>query len=367
MLHGRHAGRKWTQARAGASHPSMAEPATATALRDTALTLAIGALGAGVAYALSFPAAMLIGPALAVSLAGLRGVRVAIWTPLRDACFILLGIAVGAGFTAGAGNAILRWPLAFATLALMLAATLWLGSRILHRHFGFDRRGAILAAAPGHLSFVLGIAQQEGDDIARIAVVQTIRLLVLTVTVPFVALALGYRMEGGLLSSGTAMAWPHLLALVVLGLGAGLVLDRARLPAPMLLGPLAISAAGQVSGLSPGSLPESLSVPAFLVLGALIGTRFSGLSPRALARALLAGLVTTAIAAVLTVLAAVPVALFLSMPVAHVVTAFAPGGLETMLALGATIGASPEFVVASHVMRLMILSVFIPLALGRRR
>jgi membrane AbrB-like protein len=338
----------------------------APALKDTGLTLLLAALGAAVAHALSFPAAMLVGPALAVSLAGLRGVTVAIWTPLRDVCFIVLGIGIGTGFTAGAGHAILRWPLAFVVLAVMLAATLWLGSRILVRVFGFDRRGAILAAAPGHLSFVLGIAQQSGDDVARIAVVQTIRVLVLTLTVPFVALALGYRMQGGLLASGVPMAWPDLAGLTALGFGGGLIASRLRLPAPMLLGPLLVSAAGQVSGLSPGSLPQGLTMPAFVVLGALIGSRFSGLTPRRFADALLAGLATTAIGAVLAVVTAAPVAVLLGMPVAHAVNAFAPGGLETMLALGAAIGASPEFVVACHVMRLMMLSVLIPLALGWR-
>ncbi len=52
------------------------------------------------------------------------------------------------------------------------------------------------------------------------------------------------------------------------------------------------------------------------------------------------------------------------MPTAHVLTAFAPGGLETMIAMGAAMGASPGFIAASHMARLMLLLALVPLFLG---
>lgn len=334
---------------------------------NTIRALAIGAVGAAIAYGLSFPAAILIGPALAVSLAGLRGLQVDVADPLRDACFVVLGLSFGAGFTAQAGSAILRWPLAFAVLLVMLAATLWLGRRLLTRGFGFDSRSAVLAAAPGHLSFVLGLATDTGSDIARVAVVQSIRLLALSVTVPFAALALGYRISADMLSGDVPMQAAHLIALAPVGIAAGLAMRRLSVPAPLLLGPLAVSAVGQVSGLTPGTPPGWLTVPAFLVMGCLIGTRFSGMSMAQFRSSLLAGLAVTAVAGLLAGLAALPVAAALGMPVAHVLVAFAPGGLETMVALGAAMGASPGFVAAAHIVRLLILTVLVPLFFGWRR
>ncbi|MFV0515634.1 MAG: AbrB family transcriptional regulator [Jhaorihella sp.] len=334
-------------------------------LTDTARALAIGALGAALAWALAFPAAVLIGPAILVSLAGLRGMRLSIADPVRDVCFVVLGIGIGSGFTAEAGGAILRWPLAFTMLLAMLALTLWLGRTVLESGFGFDRRSAVLAAAPGHLSFVIGLAADTGSDIARIAVVQSIRLLALSVTVPFVALALGYRMRVEMLPPGPPAAASHVIVLAGLGVLLGLALRRLSVPAPLLLGPLAVSAAGQVSGLTPGVLPAWLTVPAFGVMGCMIGARFTGMTLAQFRGSLLAGLAVTAIAVAMAVLAALPVALALAMPAAHVVVAFAPGGLETMVALGAAMGASPGFVAASHILRLLVLTVLIPLSLGR--
>lgn len=330
-----------------------------------ARTIALGALGAAVAWALSLPAALLVGPALAVTLAGLSGLRCAIAAPLMQVCFVVLGMGVGAGFTEQAGGAMLHWPLAFAALALAMPLTMTLCRVLLERGFGFDRQSAVLAAAPGHLSFVLAAAADSGSDLARIAVVQSIRLLALTLIVPFAALALGYRMGASVLPAGAPMHPAHLLALAVIGVALGLVFRRMRLPAPILLGPMLASMLGHVTGLTPGTLPAWLMIPAFLVMGTLIGTRFSGMQPAQVRAALLAGLAVTLVGGGIAALAAVPVALALGIPAAHVLAGFAPGGLETMIALAAVLGASPGFVAACHIIRLLILSVLIPLALHR--
>ena len=63
--------------------------------------------------------------------------------------------------------------------------------------------------------------------------------------------------------------------------------------------------------------------------------------------------------------AALPVAWALEMPVAHVLVAFSPGGLETMIALGAVLAVVPGFVAACHIMRLVVLSVLLPAMLSR--
>jgi membrane AbrB-like protein len=331
----------------------------------TLKTLVIGGLGAAAAFGLSAPAAVLVGPALAVSLSALAGMRLGLSNLVRDICLVAMGLGVGSGFDPQASAALMRWPFAFIVLAIMLFVILHVGRAVLERGFGFDRQSAILAAAPGHLSFVLGIAAEQDRDMGRIAVVQSIRLLALTLAVPFIALAMGYEMRSVTFSDGPAMAWPNLLALSVVGVGVGLVFRRLSLPAPLLLGAMVVSALGHVSGITPGMVPQEVMTPAFLVLGTLIGTRFAGMQFTVFRASLGAGLAITGIAVVLAVLAALPVALALAMPAAHVVAGFAPGGLETMIALSAAMGASPGFVAACHVMRLLFLSVLIPITLQR--
>lgn len=349
-------------------HP--AAPGVSTALmahpiRITFLTLMIGGFGAALAWAIAMPAAILIGPAIALSLSSLAGVKTHIADPLRDLCFVVLGLGIGAGFDPNATAAILRWPLAFVVLCFGTFATLALSAFALRRTFGFDGRSATLAAAPGHLSFVLSIASDGKSDPGPIAVVQSIRLLLLTLIVPFIALIWGVQIPPTALPVTAPMGAVPLVICLLLGLAAGLLFRRLSLPAPLLLGPMVVSGIAHMSDLAPGSVPPFLLVPGFIVLGALIGTRFSGMPFARFRAALGAGIAVTLIGSVIAVIAAIPVALSLGMPLPQVLTAFAPGGIETMVALGAALGASPGFVAACHIVRLLILTVLIPLALRR--
>lgn len=329
-------------------------------LVTTVVTVCVGALGAAIGWAVGAPIYLLIGPAVLVSLAGLAGLRMGISLSVRNACFVVIGLTVGAGFDHNAVDAMIRWPLAFVVVLVMIWVMLALSRWMLGRFFGFDARSALLAAAPGHLSFVMAMAAEAGGNVARVSTTQSVRLLSLTLAVPFVALAMGVDLGGSIVPQGVLMGLWQTLVLLVAGVIAGIIFGRLRVPAPMLIGPMLASAAGHLTGLAPGVLPVWLVFPAYLVLGALIGTRFSGVSLSDLTNGLAAGLAVTILAVLLALVAAFPVALALGMPLAHILVAFAPGGFETMIAMGAVLGVVPGFVAACHMMRLFVLSILLP-------
>ena len=339
----------------------------ASPLFRTLVTLAIGALGAVVGWLLHAPVYMLLGPAVAVTLAGLGGIATAIPMGLRDVCFVILGIAVGAGFNADALGAMVRWPLAFAFMGVVLWAILMLSRGLLAGVFGFDRRSALLAAAPGHLSFVVAMAAELGSDLGRISIVQSVRLLSLTILVPFMALWMGIDVPENIAPQGLPAPLVDLALLATAGVLLGLVFGRIGVPAHLLMGAMTASALAHLTDWVPGVLPEWLILPAYLVLGALIGTRFSGVTFGDLRQGLAAGVAVTLLAAGCAALASLPVAWALGMPVPHVLVAFAPGGLETMIAMGAVLGVVPGFVAACHIARLFVLTFLLPLMLSRTR
>ncbi len=331
----------------------------------TLYTLAIGLAGAGLAYLLSFPVYPLLGPAILVSAVGLAGIKCDVAVPVRDTALLFIGISIGAGVNDEAAAAILSWPIAFVALAIMLVVILLLCRYLLGRYFGFDRRSATLAAAPGHLGFVLSLGSTLHVDLARISVVQAIRLLALTLCVPFVAIMFGIDVSTSMPVAEQTMQATHLVPLVAASAALGLLLARVSVPAPYLIAAMLLSAITQLSGLTPGSLTQVIALPCFIVVGTLIGTRFSAITPRQLKDSLLAGSLTTTLTVIVACLAALPIAVILDMPVAHVIIAFAPGGLETMIAIGAVMGANPGFVAACHVTRLFILTLLIPWVVSR--
>lgn len=331
------------------------------------LTLAIGALGAALATALGVPAPFLTGPALAVTLAGLAGLAVGVPARLRDACFILIGVNMGAGVTPEAVATVARWPLSLAVLSLAMLATLAVGARLLRRRFGFDRMSALLAATPGHLSFVIGLSTELRADLPRVTMIQTLRVLSLTLIVPFLAPLLGHGDLPALPSGGVAMPFLVLGPLLALSALAGLALQRIGVPAALLLGAMALSALGQATGTIAGGLPAWLSVPAFVGMGTLIGTRFSGVTPRMVGAALAASGLLTGFAALVALAGAAAVSAALGLPMLSALIAFAPGGLETMMAMSLLLDADPAYVAAHHVFRLFLLSVILPVLVARRR
>lgn len=330
----------------------------------TLATLAIGAVGALVASRVHMPMPLITGPALAVVAGGLAGLPLSPDKRLRDATFMVLGIGIGAGITPAALQAAVTWPWAFAALPVLLLAMMLGGRELLFRGFGFDRRAALLASAPGHLSFVFALSEDLGLRADRIALVQSIRLFSLSLLVPFAARAAGVDMAGGL-TRNVPMPWLAFAALLAATLVAAPLMRRARVPAPLMIAGLVMSSLAQGSGVVSGGLHPVLAIPAMIVAGALIGARFTGITRHELRDAALAGLASTALAALAACAMAALIAGIIAMPLIHVATGYAPGGLQTMVIIGTAIGANPAFIAGLHVARLLVLSLLIPAMLGR--
>ena len=130
---------------------------------------------------------------------------------------------------------------------------------------------------------------------------------------------------------------------------------------------MVVSGLFHASSVSTGQLPEWLSVSAFIVMGTLIGSRFSGITLRALGNSLVAGLLATAVAAGISIVASITVSGLLGLPINHVLIAFAPGGVETMAAMAVLLQVDPSFVAVHHLSRLLLLTALVPVIIGRGR
>jgi membrane AbrB-like protein len=331
---------------------------------DIGKALGVATLGAFVFMLVGFPAAALTGSAVAVTIAGLVGMRFALPVWMRNAAFVVLGINIGTGVTPEMLATAATWPLSIAILGLSLVIGLALTQAGLVRWMGFSRRDATLAAAPGHLSYVLSLSLERGGDTARIAVVQSIRVLFLTLCVPLLVTAMfGVGVVALLPAQGMSL-WA-LLGLAAGALTLGWVFQRISVPAAFLLAGMAVSALGHMFELTPGRLDPVSEFAAFIILGTLIGSRFAGQSVSVLRGGLVAGIWVTTINVVVTLLAMGVALVTLGLPPALLIVGFAPGGVEAMAAMAVTLGLDPAFVAAHHVMRLVILTVLIPLWLRR--
>ncbi|MCR9137664.1 MAG: AbrB family transcriptional regulator [Alphaproteobacteria bacterium] len=337
---------------------------TTNAYLNAALTLGIGIAGAALAWLVQFPAPALTGPALSVSLLAVAGLTLSVPLLLRHACFVVIGLSMGTGVTPEVIETARQWPLSFLFLGASVVTIFFSCRLLLQRGWKQDRNTAILSSTPGHLSYILGLSTTIKGDLASISVIQSTRVLALTLLVPFAVSLMGYDTSKMALP-GAQMTLGPLLVSVGVALVLGLFLNRLRVPAALLLGGMVFSTATHMSGMVVGHVPLYASIPAFIVMGSLIGTRFSGVNMATLRRALGAGLGVTLVAFLVTIIFAVLLVQFVDLPLPQVLIAFAPGGVESMAAMAVIMNADPTFVAAHHVWRLVILTFLAPMILGR--
>lgn len=334
-------------------------------LLTTLLSLGLGGLGAGLASWLGFPAPFLTGPALLVSICAVAGVRCAIPVFLRNACFLIIGLNLGAGVTPEVLQSAVRWPVSLMAMIVSVVLFMVLGTWALRRLNGCDARTALLAATPGHLSFVLGLSLETGANLTFVSAVQSLRVLMLTLLVPAAVAVFTDADLSMTIARGTMMSLPVLGLLTAAAMLVGLGFTRLHIPAAFLLAGMAVSVIGHGSALTPGAVPGGLSTLSFITMGTLIGTRFTGITLREVVNATLSAALLTGGGFVIVLLASLAVHQLVGLPVTDVLIALAPGGLETMIAMSAVLNADPTFVGFHHVARIFLLSFLIPIALSR--
>ena len=144
------------------------------------------------AWFVGLPAAWVAGGLLAVALASLAGVNTEfprLWTA---PVFLVLGIYSGTGVTHDTINQMRTWPASFAILAVSLVVLVFGSYWWLNKRCGWAKNDALLASLPGALSFVVAAAEGLKADMKKVAISQSIRLIILIEAVPLVALVVGH-------------------------------------------------------------------------------------------------------------------------------------------------------------------------------
>ena len=329
-------------------------------VRRTLITLLISAAGGGLAALVGLPAGWLMGGALAVAIAALSGVKVMLPSWLRDVTFIATGLSMGASVARDSVAMMIQWPVTLAGLVVELILIISITGFVLRKFFGLDRGTAYLSSFPGHLSFVMSIAAAGVGDSRQIVIIQVIRILLLTICVPIGALFLPIGHFDGLVSTAAPMQVTTLLPVAVGCSIAGFILTKLRAPAGYVLGAMAFSIAAKLMGWFEGAIPVPLLTVTFIMVGAMIGVRFNGITRQEFWRAAKGGLVGTGITVAISTTVVLAVTPLVAMPFGQIWLGLSPGGLEGMGALGIALGFDTAFIAAHHVSRLLLLTVAIP-------
>jgi uncharacterized protein len=323
-------------------------------------TLAIGTIGGLLFLVTGLPGGLITGAMLAVGSAAMLGRSMAVPAHLTQAVLVLLGISLGSLMSRQLLQHVGAYPLTIGLLALATFCTTFGSSYYLQRMHGWDRTSAFLAASPGALSQIALLAIEKGADMPAIAVVQTLRVIILTAALPLILVATGLTSSSAPALTMTVASPLGLVGLIGASVAVSLVLRMTKFPASWLFGAMIGSSVLHGAGLIDGGLPPLVRGIALIGIGTLIGSRFSRMRTSTLLRHLTAGLGSFAIAILISAVFVTLVAWTTNVRFADVLVAYAPGAMDAMLALALTLHIDPIFVGAHHLSRFIFVTIATP-------
>ncbi|MDY6999767.1 MAG: AbrB family transcriptional regulator [Actinomycetota bacterium] len=308
-------------------------------------------------------AALVVGIALALMGLGPAGVPRRLGLAAQGTLGVYIGTMVQDDALAALGE---DWPIVVGIAAATLLLSVGAGALLGLRRDVTPLTGSLSLVAGG-ASGLVAIARELGGDVRVVAVLQYLRVGLITASMP-VLVTLVYRADRAphaVTDPGADAAAPWylslgmLVALVLVGATLGRLI---RLPGAGLLGPLALTVALEVSGLSFGlSVPELLVQAGYLLIGWQAGLAFTRESLRAVGRLLPAAV------ALIVVLGATTAGLGLLL--SHVAgltllegyLATSPGGVYAVLATAVETGSNVTFIIAAQVVRILMMLFAAPL------
>ncbi len=323
-------------------------------------TLAIGTAGGALFLWANFPGGLISGAMIAVGIAAIMGRPLSLPPIITQAMLVLLGISLGSLVSQQMLHNMGAYPLTIALLALSTVCVTFGCSLYLQRFHGWDQTSALLAGSPGALSQITMLAAEKGADVPAIAVVQTIRVIILTAALPMLLALTGIASSSAPVIAAAVASPLELGALIAAAVAAALLLRLIKFPASWMFGAMIGSSLLHGTGAIEGGLPPWARAVALVGIGALIGVRFARVSPKTLLSHVNAALGSFLTAIAVSAAFVAVIALTTPVRVADVIVAFAPGAMDAMLALALTLHIDPIFVGAHHLSRFVFVSITTP-------
>jgi membrane AbrB-like protein len=329
-------------------------------------TLLISVAGGTAFVYAGVPAGLISGSMLAVAIAAVIGRPMVVPLALARACFVLIGILLGAAVTPETLRGIATYPLSIALLVLSSVGTMAATTCYLRFVHGWEPLSALLGASPGSMGQVIVMSAEYRTDVRAIAIVHTTRVLFLTLGLPAGLALFGLMAEPAAGARTTADAsLVELAVLFAVSALTALAMLWLKFPAGLLFGAMVGSGVLHGAGMVQGTLPWWVTGAAVVTLGAVIGARFANVTARMLMEYMGAAFGSFAVSIAVVACFAAVVASLLQFRVADVVVAFAPGAQDTMMVLALALHLDPIYVGAHHLARYLAVT-FLLAIIGRR-
>lgn len=322
----------------------------------------VAGIGVAVFNVLHLPLPWLLGPIFACLIAALCGVPMRGIKVINEAMRTILGVAVGATFTASLlmsmGG---MWP-TLLLIPVMTACIGIVGVVYFQRLWGYDFATSYYASMPGGLQDMLVFGEEAGGNVRTLSLIHATRVMVIVVSLPIL---LHWVWDADLSNPPGAPAatlpWQQLLLMAFCGLAGWQIAKRVGMFGATILGPLLLAAVFALAGVLEHRPPAEAIWAAQFFIGMGVGSKYAGVTMAEVRRDVTAGIGFCILLIALTIVFAETIHLANLAPALETLLAFAPGGQAELTVLALIVGADMAFVVAHHVLRIFVVILGAPL------
>lgn len=336
------------------------------------VAIVIASAGGLVASLIGTPLPWLLGAMMATAIAMALGVRVfghklGFPQPVRMGFITIIGVAIGGTATPDILAEVPDWWPSLVAVVVFVAGAQTVNYQIFRRIGGYDKPTAYYCATPGGLIESVQLGEEAGGNPALLAVQHFSRISITVVLVPLLYWAARGEAVGSAagvsLDAGTApLGLGDVVILAACAFLGGWGGRRIGIPAAIITGPILLSAAAHMTGLTGGQLPEWLISVAQLIVGLGLAARFQDITPRLIVQGV--GLGALTVFAMLSIgggIAAV-LASMGSQSMQVLFMCFAPGGVVEMGLIALSLQVSPVMVTLHHIVRIVLTVMAVPIA-----
>ncbi len=326
-------------------------------------TLGLGAAGGFVFNFFSLPLPWMLGSMSFVTAGALLGLRVRMLPTVRGVMITVLGVMLGSAFTPEVIARMGQWVVTLSALAAWMAVSGLVALAYFRNVAGYDPVTAYFSAMPGGLNEMVLIGGAMGGDDRTISLTHAARIMFVVFTISF-----WFRYYYGLptVSPATQVGLFDVMPfdVVILTLCAivgALGAQRLRIPAAYMVGPMILSAATHLSGVTASKPPFAVIAVAQVVIGAAIGVRFVDVPWARVGRTVGHSLAAAVLMVSLTVITGLALERVTGLPLPALVLAFSPGGLAEMSLVALALGVDAAFVSTHHIARIILVVTLAPI------
>ena len=330
-------------------------------LKQVLPALLLATLAGLAARHFQLPLPWMLGPLFVMAVLRTAGARLSAPAGGRQAGQWAIGTALGLYFTPTVIDELSRHTGAIVLMAGSAVIFGLLAAGLIQRWGKVSPATAFFAGLPGGASEMVVLAERHGGTPDRVAAAHALRVMLVVSLIPF---ALHHGANVGheqFRALATGVDWSRFPLLVAASLAGVVLFLKLRIANAWVLGPLIVIGLLTACGQALSGLPHWLVNGGQLLLGTALGSRFSPAFFHVAPRFLSVSALSTGLTLLLCGLFVAALGTLIPIPVASLLLSASPGGMAEMSITAREMHLSVPLVTATHVLRVVLLTVCAPL------